>query len=294
MNLQRLEYFVAVANAGSVSRASVILDVSQPALSRQIALLEEEVGHRLLTRHGRGVEPTETGHALLVHARGLFDGVARARADMRERHLSPRGRLTIGLPPRVAHTITTDLVQSFRKQFPDAAISVAEGLSATLREWLIAGRVDAAILFDPPHSPQLLVETLLREDLVLISSQALPAKIKLADVMQYDLVMPSGPHALRQLLEQEAQPRGLTLKVVAEVDSIQTVLPLVARGVANTVLPVSALKSWPVSTPPQVSRIYAPHIKNRFTIAVPKAKPSTQLTRFGHTLLKKLVQQHYG
>jgi len=86
-----------------------------------------------------------------------------ARADMRERHVSPRGRLTVGLPPRVGHTITTDLVQSFRHQFPDAAISVAEGLSASLREWLIAGRLDVAVLFDPPHSPQLMVETLLRE-----------------------------------------------------------------------------------------------------------------------------------
>ena len=294
MNLQRLEYFVAVVNAGSVSRASVILDVSQPALSRQLALLEEEVGHRLLTRHGRGVEPTETGQALMMHAHALFEGVARARADMRERHLSPRGRLTIGLPPRVAHTITTDLVQSFRQQSPDAAISISEGLSAPLREWLIAGRLDMAILFDPPHSPQLMVETLLREDLVLISAQPLPAKIKLTDVVQYDLIMPSGQHALRQLLEQEAQPRGLTLRVVAEVDSIHTVSPLVARGVANTVLPVSALQSWPGKTPPHVARIYAPQIKNRFTVAVPKARPSTQLTRYGLQLLKKLVHQHYG
>ncbi len=294
MNLQRLAYFVAVVNAGSVSRASVILDVSQPALSRQLALLEEEVGHRLLTRHGRGVEPTETGQALMMHAHGLFDGVARARADMRERHLSPRGRLTIGLPPRVALTITTDLVQSFRKQFPDAAISISEGLSAPLREWLIAGRLDMAILFDPPHSPQLMVETLLREDLVLISSQPLPPKIKLADVVQYDLIMPSGQHALRQLLEQEAQPRGLALRVVAEVDSVQTVSPLVARGVANTVLPVSALQSWPGKTPPHVARIHTPQIKNRFTVALPKARPSTQLTRFGLQLLKKLVHQHYG
>ena len=130
MNLQRLEYFVAIVNAGSVSRASVILDMSQPALSRQLALLEEEVGHRLLTRHGRGVEPTDAGQALMVHALDLFEGVARARADMRELHLSPRGRLTIGLPPRVAHTITSDLVQSFRKTFPDAAIRISEGLSA--------------------------------------------------------------------------------------------------------------------------------------------------------------------
>ena len=294
MNLQRLEYFVAVVDAGSVSRASVLLDVSQPALSRQISLLEDEVGHRLLTRHGRGVAPTETGQALLVHARGLFDGVARARADMRERHLSPRGRLTIGLPPRVAHTITTDLVQSFRHQFPDAAISVAEGLSASLRDWLISGRVDLAVLFDPPHSPQLMVETLLREELVLISSSALPKKMKLADIIQYDLIMPSGQHALRQLLEQEARPRGLGLRVVAEVDSIQAVLPLVARGVANTVLPISALKSWPTSMPLHVSKIYAPLIKNRFTIAMPKARPATQLTRYANALLKKLVHQYYG
>jgi LysR family nitrogen assimilation transcriptional regulator len=294
MNLQRLGYFMAVVNAGSVSRASVILDVSQPALSRQLALLEEEVGHRLVTRNGRGVEPTDAGQALMLHARELFDGVARARADMRERHLSPRGRLTIGLPPRVAHTITSDLVQSFREQFPDAAIRISEGFSASLREWLIADRLDMAILFDPPHSPQLMVETLLREDLVLISAQPLPEKIKLAEVVQYDLIMPSGQHALRQLLEQEAQPRGLSLRVVAEVDSVQTVSPLVARGVASTVLPVSALKSWCAKTPPYVARIYAPQIKNRFTVAVPKARPSTQLTRYGLQILKKLIHQHYG
>lgn len=294
MNLHRLEYFVAIIDAGSLSRAAAILDMSQPALSRQIALLENETGHRLLTRHGLGVEPTETGLALLGHARGLFEGVARAETDMRERHKSPRGRLTIGLPPRVAHTMTTDLVQSFRQQFPDASISISEGLSVPLREWLIAGRIDLAVLFDPPNSPQLTLETLVREDLVLISSQPLPARVKLADVGQYDLVLPSGPHALRQLLEDAVQPRGVSLRVVAEVDSIQTVLPLVARGVANTVLPVSALKSWPAATPPHVAHITSPQIRNRFTLAVPKARPSNQLTRYGLELLRRLVQQHYG
>ena len=134
----------------------------------------------------------------------------------------------------------------------------------------------------------------MREDLVLISSQALPARIKLADVGQYDLVLPSGPHALRQLLEDAVQPRGVVLRVVAEVDSIQTVLPLVARGVANTVLPVSALKSWPAATPPHVANISSPQIRNRFTVAVPKARPSNQLTRYGLELLRRLVQQHYG
>ena len=294
LNLQRLEYFAAIIDAGSLSRAAAILDVSQSALSRQIALLEEDTGHRLLTRHGRGVEATETGLALLGHARGLFEAVARAEADMRERHKSPRGRLTIGLPPRVAQTLSTDLVQSFRQQFPDASISIAEGLSVPLREWLVAGRIDLAVLFDPPHSPQLTLETLLREDLVLISAKPLPARLKLADVAQFDLVLPSGPHALRQLLEDAVQPRGVVLRVVAEVDSIQTVLPLVARGVANTVLPVSALRSWPSKQAPHVAQIHSPQIRNRFTVAVPKARPATSLTRYGLELLRRLIQQHYG
>ena len=84
--------------------------MSQPALSQQVAALELETGQRLLNRTGRGAEPTEAGLALLAHARGIFELAERARADMRERQLIPSGRITIGLPPRVAHAMTADLV----------------------------------------------------------------------------------------------------------------------------------------------------------------------------------------
>ncbi|HAL36663.1 MAG TPA: LysR family transcriptional regulator, partial [Polaromonas sp.] len=72
MDLRRLEYFVAVAEAGSFSKGAAALHMSQPALSQQVALLEQETGQRLFTRNGRGVEPTDAGLALLVHARGIF------------------------------------------------------------------------------------------------------------------------------------------------------------------------------------------------------------------------------
>ena len=294
MDLMRLQYFVAVAEAGSFSRAAAALHMSQPALSRQVLLLEEEVGQRLLERTGRGAQPTESGLALLGHARAIFDLAQRARVDMQERQLSPRGRLTVGLPPRVAHVLTADLVERFHGQFPEAAITVVEGLSIRLREWLLAGRVDVAIVFDPPHSPQLQQDTLVREPLVLISVQALPSRMRLADVVQRPLVMPSGPHALRQLLEQQTQPRGLPLKLVAEVDSIQTVLSLVARGVADTVLPLSATKAWAYPQALQVAAIHAPVIRNRLVLAVPTARPATQLSRFASQLLRELVTGHFG
>jgi LysR family nitrogen assimilation transcriptional regulator len=212
MDLTRLQYFVAVAEAGSFSRAAAALHLTQPSLSRQVQLLEDELGQRLLERTGRGAVTTEAGTALLAHARSIFELAERARVDMQERQRNPRGRITVGLPPRVAHVITADLVERFHAAYPEAAITVVEGLSIRLREWLVAGRVDVAIVFDPPATPQIQVETLLREPLVLISTQPLPARLKLADVALRRLVMPSGPHALRQLLEEHTRPRGLPLQ----------------------------------------------------------------------------------
>lgn len=268
--------------------------MSQPALSQQVAALEQGTGQRLLIRTGRGVEPTEAGLALLVHARAIFELAERARADMRERQLTPSGRITIGLPPRVAYAMTADVVQRFRAEFPDAAISVEEGLSIRLREGLVAGRLDVAVLFDPPSSPLLNIETVVHESLVLMASTPLPRRIRLADVAALPLVLPSKPNSLRQLLESQTRPRGYLLKVVAEVDSIKTVLSLVARGVAATVLPASAVREWTHDTPPFMAAIYAPVIRNRLCIAVPKARPGTRLSRFLVEATRALCVQHYG
>lgn len=293
IDLRRLEYFVAVAEAGSFSKAAAALVMSQPALSQQVAALEGEVGQRLLNRTGRGVAPTAAGAALLVHARGIAELAERARADMRERQLVPSGRIVIGLPPRVAHAMTAELVERFRAEFPDAAISVEEGLSIRLREWLVAGRLDVAVLFDPPASPLLAIETLSREPLVLMASTPLPSRIRLADVAALPLVLPSKPNSLRQLLESEVKPRGYLLKVVAEVDSIKTVLSLVARGVAATVLPSSAIREWSDKKPPFIATIYAPVIRNRLCLAVPKARAATRLSRFLVQLTRELCLQHF-
>lgn len=294
MDLARLRYFAAVAEAGSFSRGAAALHLSQSALSRQVLLLEQELGVTLLLRNGRGAELTEAGKSLLVHARGIFEAADRALADMRDRQASPQGRVTIGLPPRVAQVIAGDLVAQFRAELPDAVPSVVEGLSIRLREWLLAGRLDMAILFDPPASPQIQEETLAREALVLIGPEPLPARLRLSEVAAHPLVMPAAPNALRQLLEQHVGPRGLPLRVVAEVDSVQTVLALVARGMAFTVLPRSALDLWSHRGRPHVAAIFAPTIRNRLVLAVPRARPATRATRTAQKRLRELVARHYG
>ena len=294
MDLTRLRYFVAVVESGSFSRAAAALHMSQPALSRQVLLLEDEVGQRLLVRNGRGASANEAGLALLAHARGIFELADNARADMRERQSSPRGKVTVGLPPRVAQVLTADLVQRFREQYPEATVTIVESLSIRLREWLVAGTLDMAILFDPPPSPQLAEETLGREPLLLFGPQPLPRRVKLAELSALPLVMPSGPNALRQLLEAHTRPRGLTLDIVAEVDSVLTVLSLVARGVAHTVLPASARRLWTYPQTLHEAAIVSPAIRNRVVLAIPKARPTTKPQRLAADLLRALALKQYG
>lgn len=290
MDLVKLRSFVAVAETGSFSQAAAMQHQAQSSLSRQVAALEAELGQRLLERHGRGAVPTEAGQVLLGHARGLLDAAERALTDLRELQANPGGRVTVGLPPRVALGLSVPLVHAFRAQFPRAVITVLEGLSMSLREQLIAGRLDLAILFDPPPAPQIRTEPLLREPLLLVAppGSRLPPRVALAALPQYPLVLPSAPNAIRALLDRSLAPRGITLQVAAEVGAVGTALALVARGEGCSVLPESALAAHPAGPTLPQAPLGPPAIRNQMVLAMPVARPATRLLRGTAQLLRSL------
>lgn len=289
MELRQLLYFVTVVDAGSFSRGAVTLNLAQPSLSRQIALLEADLGQRLLVRTGRGVAPTEAGQALLVHARAMLDIARRARDELRDMDESPGGRIVVGMPPRVALGLSTPLIQRFREKFPRAVITVLEGLSVALRESLIAGKLDLALLFDPADSPLLAYYPLMREKLLLVAppKSKLPARVGLAALANYPMVLPSAPNAIRRLLDSVLAPRHIELQVLAEVGAVRTVLSLVATGVGCTILPESALGVAGDEALPRAP-IGPPSIWNALVLATPMARPATRLTRGTAQLLQEL------
>lgn len=294
MDFVRLQYFMAVAQAQSYSKAAAALSLTQPTLSRQVQLLEAELGQPLLERHGRGVRLTESGKAMLAHGRSISAAVDAAKADMAERLQSPRGKVRLGLPPLVASLVTPDVVQQFLQACPDASIIVEESLSIRLREWLLADRLDVAVLFDPSHTAQLLTEPLAREPLVLISPRPLPERVKVAQLVDYPLVLPSRPQALRMIFDDAVEDQQLPLRIVAEVDSIKMVLSLVARNVGCSVVPASAVKTWPGSAPVYTAQVSHPVIRNRIVLATPAARPHNRLVKAVHGILKPLMKQHFS
>ena len=284
MDIKQLQYFVTVVESGGFSAAGGALNLAQSSLSRHIAQLEKELGQRLLHRTGRGATPTQAGKQLLAHARTMLDVAKQVRAEMEQLQESPSGRLVLGLPPRVAVTHSADLIRAFRRRFPRAVISVSEALSIHLREWLMAGRVDVALLFDPPPSPQLSYLTLSQESLRLVmpansatTSARLPTKVSLADLAHYPMILPSPPNAIRSLVDAALLSREIQLRVVAEVSAVQTVLTLVSQGVGCTLLPESALEPAHLYKDLVHVAVGPPSIRNKLVLAVPKAGPYTPL-----------------
>lgn len=288
MDVKQLESFLRVAEAGSFSRAAAQLGMAQPSLSKQIRLLEVELHHSLFIRNGRGVALTEVGRCLQEHARAVVASVQRARDALSElRTMEGTGRVVVGLPPRIARTLTVPLVERFKRSFPKATLTVAEGLSVTLREWLTLGRVDLAIMFEPISATDLLIEPVSSEELVLVGSRtakpALPERLKFPQAAKYPLILPQMPNTTRVLVEAAAHRARVQVNLSAEVDTLQSILELVVRLNAYSIVPRGVVAANPGLA---AAKIQSPAMRARVVLASSKLRPLTALARHTHSMLQ--------
>jgi LysR family nitrogen assimilation transcriptional regulator len=282
MDLKQLEYFVRVAELGSFTRAAIALDVAQPALSRQVRLLEVELRQSLLTRNGRGAAPTEAGKLLLEHGRGILHQVERAREELGRVRGALAGRVAIGLPPSVAKVMAVPLIREFRQRMPQATLSISEGLSVGMHESLASGRLDIALLYNASPSPDIELTPLLEEPLFLVQrrdgksqSAAKPRPVPLREVAKLPLVIPSRPNAIRMLVETEMANLGCRPRVALEIDGVAAILDLVEDGAGSAVLSRNAVVT---SARPQafaIRPIGAPALRSKLSLAMSSQRPAT-------------------
>ena len=135
MDFKRLRSFQEVAAAGSLSHASDRLRLAQPALSRHISLLEQEIGVPLFTRHGRGMQLTEAGAALLARIEGPLRQLERAAAEVRTLSGVVSGHVAVGMMPTAATALGGDLVQQMAERIPDVALRIVEAYDGYLMNW---------------------------------------------------------------------------------------------------------------------------------------------------------------
>jgi len=150
MNLKHLESFVRVAELGSFSKVARVLDIAQPALIRQVRSLETDLRETLLLRNGRGVSLTDAGRRLFEHGVQILQRVSQAREDLGAQRDAAVGHVTIGLPPSIGRRLTLPLIEGFREHLPRARLTIVEGLSANIAEWITSGRADLGLVYTMP------------------------------------------------------------------------------------------------------------------------------------------------
>ena len=282
MDLKQLEYFVRVAELGSFTRAAQALDVAQPALSRQVRLLEVELRQSLLLRNGRGALPTESGKLLLEHARGILHQVDRAREELGRVGGALAGRVAIGLPPSLSRVLAVPLTRAVRHQLPQASVSISEGLTINMQEWLATGRLDIAVLYNAQPAAEVEITPLHEEELVLVEPRPPglpqdppPGPISLKDAARLPLVIPSRPNAIRMHVEAEMANIGVRPNVALEIDGVAAILDLVADGAGAALLSRNAVASSIRPSAFQMRAVTEPPLRTRLSLAISSQRPST-------------------
>ena len=294
MDLKQIEYFVRVAELGSFTRAAVVLNIAQPALSRQVRLLEVELRQNLLVRNGRGAIPTEAGKLLLEHGRGILHQVERAREELGRVRGALAGRVAIGLPTSVARVMTVPLTRAFRQELPEVGLSISEGLSGAILGGLNSGHLDLVVLYNAQPSRETDVAHLLDEDLVLVRARPPglledppPGPIALSEVARLPLVIPTRPNAIRMHVESEMAQIGCAPQVALEIDGVSAILDLVADGAGCAVLSRNALLNSPRPSAYTAQAIGTPPLRIALSLATSLQRPSTQVQKAALDLVRR-------
>ncbi|MFV2175093.1 LysR family transcriptional regulator [Actinomadura sp. LOL_016] len=270
MELRQLEYFVAVTEEASFTRAAARLHVAQPGVSAQIRQLERELGQPLFDRSGRTVRLTEAGELVLPHARAALAAVHGARRSVDELTGLLRGHVTIGTFDWVAALDLPGMLAGFHRDHPNVEITVVQHDSATLAGELRVGRVDLAFLSigdDPPAG--LATEVVFEQDLVAAAARDHPlagrATIPLRGLAEHALIsLPKGT-GVRAVLDRACAAAGLRPRVAFEAGEPPVLAELAARGLGVAVVPASAAEAFAGDL--HVLPIVRPRLRGRVVLA---------------------------
>lgn len=247
--LRQLQFFVAAAEAGSVSGAARVLSISQSSVTEAILSLEGDLGVPLFDRQARGLLITHKGSAFLRHARKILGDVATARSAFQDEAEAATGRLSLGVTSLVAGYVLSDILARYRRAFPQIELNVVEDNGDYLQHLLIGGELDVAVLLTSSVKDRLAlnVETLLVSPYRLW----LPLGHPLAQQETITLEELAGQPMIQLMVDEiEESTRRLTAAMPVKPDmafrtrSVEAVRSLVATGAGLAILPSLVYRPW--------------------------------------------------
>ena len=292
MELRQLRYFVSVAREGSFSKASEKLHIAQPALSRQIQLLEDEFGVELLHRTAKGAHATEAGRRFKEMAEFVLNYVAEMKPSLTQFASEPSASIVVGLPPSLAFMLAPRLVEETQRRFPLVTLRIIEGFSVFLAEWLEEFRLDLAVLTD--YGPIAGIERhfIEEDDMVFIGT---PAKLKkydktipLKDVENFPLLI---THGFRSILSEHFAAEHIEPNYHMELDSIPIAKEMVLRGLYCSILSYGLVHEETKQGRLRALQFEGAPVRRRILTAVAENRPPSLTITAIEGLIKELVKE---
>jgi LysR family nitrogen assimilation transcriptional regulator len=248
MQFRQLRYFVKIVEAGSFSRASAVIHVAQPALSQQVAELEDRLGVKLLNRSARGVNPTAAGEVLYREATSILHQIDLLPTIARSESGEPEGVVSVGIASSLAPLLIGSLIAYVKIALPKVRLKISDGDSGSLEARVDKSGLDLAVIYEDELGSKFTREPLFKQRLCLVGAHPLAAlgtsSVSLDEVANLPLTLPSLPNARRVLINRIFAEHKLIPNVVAEVDSLSSELLTVKTGIANTIVPVPNRKNF--------------------------------------------------
>ena len=290
MDIKQLRSFITISETKNITKAAALLNIVQPAVSRQIHLLEDELGVELFERSRHGMHLTNEGKILEEYARRALKEIETAKIELTSSDGALKGSVNIGILSSLSELLSVALMRIIKEKYPNVNLKITVGYSGHLKEWLENGEIDVALIYGSTSSKFLDMQSMVQEQLWLIgSSQAnLSAEqsIELKDISQYDLILPYAPHRLRTLIEQGFHKAKYELKISAEVNDLAVQKQLVKEGFGYTILPLVSIKNDLGNNIFRAAPINHPDFTREVVLALPNTRHISKLV---HTIAQKVI-----
>ena len=305
VSFKRLSYFIALAEHGSISAAANALNMAQPSLSENISKLEEELGTTLAIRRARGIQMTEAGMALASRGRDMLKHLDDMIEEIRQIGGEPRGPLSIGFPPSLSILLSVPLLETVQNIHPQIRLHIAEAMSGDIIDWLDSGRLDIGCVYETPEAASYLFTPILTEELFLVTARdnwpgPLDADgvaiepISASKLQDLPFVLTSPSHGARKLQEKFARSVGISLNVIAEIDSLPHIIEMVSRASAYTLLSHGAIFDRVAAGLLTMVRIEEPTIRRTAYMARSATRPVTRARVVVESFITEIIREMVG
>ncbi|MBT5653949.1 MAG: LysR family transcriptional regulator [Alphaproteobacteria bacterium] len=294
MTLKQFKILITIAQVGSVGKASEQLHIAQPALSRQVRLLEEELGTKLFIRRPRGMELTPAGELIVNRSGMILRQVEDIKSDLFALGGDISGNIVLAIPPSMVRDFASRAFQQFMTKFPKVTFRIVTGITGQVAEWLLSAEVDLAVVYEVSGMEHLKTQALLNEDLFLIGKKdddfALDRPIRFKSLSGKKLMMSSIENAPRQEIERIASKYQMELNIPFEVDSVMILKNFVQNGHGYTILPMASVYQEVKKGTLKAAPISAPKPSCRLVLASSPDRPNSVITDYFSEIVREEIK----